>query len=251
MMVPRQPKALQYRVVEKFEEPSHYLVIAKQVGYKNPNIDPRDYLISIILIGQRVWMKKLEPLLMVFQNYEAYSHLVGTFYFSIQDFETELRFIEEMEPDTLQTILNEAGVHGSCALFFYIKYYKLRLSVCHPFYPKTREIRKNIQARLFTALEVSNALPSCQTNRLRLSTENYAEIFVRAIDTNGRPEYLLTPDHTEAILATIGSYELVPSEDLKFKRNRYSHHEVDDLVYREYLSFIFSKDVDFNLLAEL
>lgn len=244
-------KAIPCRVVERYEEPSHHLVIANQLGYMDNSVDPRDYLMAIILIGQRIWKTKLEPFLMVLQSYENELHLVETFYSSVVDFETELRLLQELDNQTFVSLLREASFDDATTLFSFIKHYKMRLTVCHPSCPKSNTLKRKLLARHLTSMEVYNTLPPRVLTKIRHSAETYEEIFVKTIETEERPEMLLTTEHTEAALAIIGAYEMLLTEDLKAKRNRFAHEEVADDTFKAYLNYVFSQSPEYNILSSL
>lgn len=246
-----QPKAITARTIEKYEEPSHHVALAMQAGLISLTIDPRDYLMGVVIVGQRIWNQVIQPLFTVIQRYEKELHWIQAFKESIGNFKYELTMLRELEPQLLQDRLDEAGLQFE-VLLKYLDYYEKRNMVCHPLQFKSQKVQQNIASRHLTIFEHLELFDTDFINATRKELNAKDEIFVRGIETGlGRPKILLSPQYTEKALAVIGIHEMFSIDDIAIMRNGYSHKEVNDVTYQAYLQYVFKYSPDFELLAKL
>lgn len=245
------PKAIRARAIEKYEEPKHHLVLAKQAGFASVNIDPRDYLMGLIIVGQRIWTQVIQPLFTVIQRFERELHWIQAFKESVESFEQELEMLNEIEPELLQQRLNEAGFDFE-VMMKYLSYYKRRNIVCHPLQFKSLRLQQNIASRHLTVFEELAIFDDDFIHATRNVLKAKDEIFVGGIERGfERPLELLSPEYTEKALAVIGIHEMYRIDDISIVRNGYAHKEVSDSTYQAYLLYLFKDSPDYELLCKL
>lgn len=243
--IQRRPLALTYAALE---EPRHHAMLAKTVGYKEGKVDPRDYLMAIILVGEQCWVR-LMPFISIIGTYKGYAALSGIFKEDVRKFKEEVEMLAEINPVMLDELLDGSGIADLRTLLKYVEYYQLRVKVAHPLVPSAKPIRDFTAIRHLSTLERLEAL---NTGKLRTILDCTQFIPIKKIEIiKGRPTQLLDSRHTEITLAIIGLYEMSKSAVLKLQRNELAHQVVDNSTFMAYVNYIFAESPDYDILKKL
>lgn len=234
------------------QEPTHHVIAAKALGYKEPSsVDPRDYMMAHLLIGQRVWVKVVKPLLDILEPMESEHHLIQSFKRSMESFKQDLETFSICEPAIWKSILRDAGIKDIGYLFKCLDYYHKRTVIAHPNIPDSKKLRDFFTARHISTLELNNVLDPVKIRRLQQELQCPETIATKKIDTRSRPSNLIDPEETDTALAVIWMRKVSSNDKIVVTRRLHAHKEVSDKVFMAYIDYIFADHEDLTFLREL
>lgn len=229
-------------VVEDVErEPPYFLEQFVLKIDRAPEVDLRDIAFSYVLIGERIYRKRLLPII----NQLGCRHV---FRRSMKELEQWLIALKKSEPTHYQ----ELGLDDE-EIKLCLKWYGKRLDVCHPQIYQNAAKRKALLTKLYCSIieadsEMEERIAGC------LELAKPAKKFSKLPAPDSRPEQLLSPAHTEAYISILFLQEAFDCEQLVELRNSIAHTFLSKDRYLAYINYLYPthKDKAFLLsFAEL
>lgn len=226
------------KIINVEREPPNFLDQLVPKIDRAPEVDLRDIAFSYVLIGERIYRKHLLPVLNQLGVRQVFRR-------SIQEFEAWLVELNKSDPAQYQ----ELGL-GDENFKLCLKWYKKRLSVCHPQISQNAAKRKALLRKLNSSLieadcDISKRLAGC----FELAPPAKKFSFIMAQET--RPEHLLSPCLTEAYISILYLQEAFDCEQLVVVRNAIAHTFLSKDRFLAYINYLYPSHNDYAFLQSL